>query len=333
MSIKQKFTVILAGVALVSSVASAAGAPSNVTNTTAVLSGNTITVSWSAVSDAAFYRVYYSRQSILDNGGDYDDTDRTQGTVPSYTFQSLPFKSGKLYVAILAVSADGMESEGFETEASVELPSPAAPAASASSVPAIPTETIPVVTSVPMTVSEVKADSSTGVLITFTKPVLKGHSFSPRFFLISDGSGVVLETGTGVITGSGMSILLETVKQEPTKVYHLTILEPVPAEDGTNLPTSASKISFAGFIVPVEIVEVWEASSSASSISYASIEDLPYVRNPVIVDSPPVPKPEMPVTVNTAGVAETGLPDSGIGIFGISIVSGILAGRRMRRRK
>ncbi|MSR67704.1 hypothetical protein EXS65_02685 [Candidatus Peribacteria bacterium] len=330
MSIKQKFTVILAGVTLVSSVVSAAGAPGNVSNASATVSGNTVNVSWSQVSNAAFYRVYYSHQSILNNGGDYDDTDRTQGNTPSYTFQSLPFKSGKLYIAILAVSGDGMESEGFETEASVDLLSAetppaesasASPSASASSFPSVPTETIPVVTSIPMTLSEVKAVSETGVLITFTKPLLRGNIFHPQFFLVSDGSGVVLETGTGVITGSGMSILLSTFTQDSTTVYYLSILEPVPADDGTNLPTNANKISFGGF---TSSLSVPASVSSASSVSYASIEDIPYVRNPVITEPPSV------VVVDTP---KTDLPDSGIGLFGISVVSGILAGKRMRRRK
>lgn len=324
MSFIQKFTVILASV-LFSTVVFAAGAPSNVQRVFVNMHQGTLTATWGAVDGAAYYRIYYSHTSILDHGGDYDDMDRTQGKETAYAFKTLPYTSGKAFVAVLAVDQHGVESEGFETEASVDLGGTAAPAASSptsvSTSPSIAAnEPIPSVTSIPMAVTSVQAVSQTGVLITFTKALPIGNVFPPTFFMVSDGSGVILESGSGVIVGSGTTILVTTSKQELQKSYFLNILQPVPALDGTNLPTSPTRMPFAGFMERMQ--------SSVSSVASSSSSEIPYVRNPMLPLEPTIAE-EPPVKEQP----KTNLPKSGIGLFGIATLSGILAGRRMKRRK
>ena len=71
-----------------------------------------------ATGDIAYYRIYFSQRSILENGGVYDDFESTDGPETTYVLQNPP-EIGAVYVAILAVSADGSESEVFLEEASV----------------------------------------------------------------------------------------------------------------------------------------------------------------------------------------------------------------------
>lgn len=114
---------------------SASGAPPNVKGVTARLAGDTLVVQWMPVTDPAVtrYRVYYSRASIMDNRGDYDDFVETTSNQQSYTFSTVPYKGKALYVSVMAVTAQGVESEAFESEASVPATQPPALSASASS--------------------------------------------------------------------------------------------------------------------------------------------------------------------------------------------------------
>ncbi len=259
--------------------AAAAAAPANITQVEAHIDNGALSVSWAAPNgDIDFYRIYVSHESILDHEGNYDDTVRTPGSETTYTFATLPLTSEKIYIAILAVNKEGVESEGFESEASVDMP--AAPAVSEPE----PAPEEP--TAIPMTVSEVMSASETGVLIVFTKPIAENMVMEPRFFAIVDGSGAGLEITAVEI--AGQTILLHTAVQVSEKNYSLSILEPVPANDGTNLPVQAETSSFLGF--KSEERPMQEQSSSAAP------EEVEYVSNP---ETPPVEEdlgpPEDPV--------------------------------------
>lgn len=115
--------------------ASASQVPPNVKGVTANLASDTLVVQWMPVNDPAVtkYRVYYSRASIMDNGGDYDDFVETISNQPSYTFSNVPYKGKALYVSVMAVTAQGVESEAFESEASVPATQPPVLSTSAAS--------------------------------------------------------------------------------------------------------------------------------------------------------------------------------------------------------
>ncbi len=94
----------------------ASAAPAPVTGVHAERRGAEVVVSWDATSsDVASYRVYWSRQSILDNDGDYDDSEQTDGPVTTLTLKKMA--DGPVFVAVIAVDSNGEESAAFVEEA------------------------------------------------------------------------------------------------------------------------------------------------------------------------------------------------------------------------
>lgn len=263
MSKKQILTLVLAFTALTAQIVFAAALPANAKNVAASIVNGALTVTWTRVDGAAFYRVYYSHQSIIGNAGNYDDFERTTGAETVHTFAKLPLTSPKIFVGVLAVDAAGNESEGFETEASVDRP--AAPVsssaatipealtnsglASSSSVSVMPRGENPTTTAEPMNIVSVVPVSSTGVLVTFTKPVKTDAQITPLFFLATDSGGIAL--GINAVKIDAATILLTTNPQIPERSYTFGLLQPVPAGDGTNAMPAAMQVQFKGFGAPV----------------------------------------------------------------------------------
>lgn len=279
----------------------------------AIVSGK-LTVTWTApqnADDVSFYRVYFSHESIVGNDGNYDDFERTNGPETTYSFTKLPLPSPKIFVAVLAVNAAGQESEGFETEASIEpsssLNSSAAPETPATS------------TALPMSLISVSAVSQTGILLTFTKTLATATPLSTEEFFVTDLSGAILEIRS--IAVSGPTVLLSTAPQEPDKEYLFGSLQPIPAADGTNLPTSNAQGHFRGF------------GNQSATPEPASV---PYVRNPML-GQVTGGLPVLPVEEKSADIAKPtkkkDLPDSGVGLLGMTTLAGLLAGRQMLKRK
>lgn len=248
MSIKQILTTVLAMTALVTHVAFAAGTPPNVTSIQANLEGTTLKASWSPVDGAAFYRVYFSHASILDNNGNYDDFERTSGADAMYTFTKLPLSSENIFISVLAVNAEGIESEGFEVEATVTVPKTAP---TPSSVPAIKTDSImptgenPTSTSEPMVMISAEAVSATGVLVTFSKNIDINVALTSEYFVIANSGGTVSPITR--ITTNAATILISMEKQIPEQLYIVYILQPIPAGDGTHAPRSGATVTFLGY--------------------------------------------------------------------------------------
>lgn len=290
MTFKQKLTLGLAVFAVSTGIAMAA-APGNVQNVTATLEGGQLQVSWYPVPGAASYNIYYSHESILENGGDYDDFEHSAGMQTAYVFKSLPQTSGTVYVGVLAVDGAGVESDGFETEAHVYVGDALPPEPTVTSTVSgttvqggMPTGENPTSTAVPMTIASVQPISSTGVIVTFTKNVRPQAAINPAFFLMTDTGGTILPIVN--ITFDGPNILLETKNQEPTRTYIVSVLLPIPADDGTNATASTTpRIQFAGFGTPVQGGTSSSASSQPQSSSSAPSSDPRFGTNPV----PPVP--------------------------------------------
>ncbi len=250
-------------------VTAVAAAPANIRQVEASMNETSLMVSWAPAEsgDIDFYRIYVSHESILDHEGNYDDSVRTQANETTYVFKTPPLASEKIYIAILAVNKEGEESDGFESEASVELAPPSVPAPVPELVAVEPEPAAVTETSIPMTVSEVRSITQTGVLITFTKPIADSVPLEARFFAIIDGSGAGLEISA--IEVIGQTILLHTGMQESEKNYFLSILEPVAAMDGTNLPVQEQKVPFTGFLDPNQAV--------SGDILYVANPELPIV--------------------------------------------------------
>lgn len=94
--------------------------PGAVTNIRAIPIDGTITVTWNPPTDQniSYYRVYFSSQSILENGGVYDDFEATPGPETKYVLQHKP-ANPTLYISVLAVNNEGLEGEIFVEEAVV----------------------------------------------------------------------------------------------------------------------------------------------------------------------------------------------------------------------
>jgi hypothetical protein len=100
----------------------AQSAPSAVTGVDASMKSGEVSVTWDAVTSdpIEYYRVYHSGESILDNDGLYDDFEITEDDETSLTFLP-PLGISTLYIAVIAVAKNGMESEFFTAEALLEL--------------------------------------------------------------------------------------------------------------------------------------------------------------------------------------------------------------------
>ncbi len=157
-------TILLASALLtLPSVVVAASVPPNVTGVTAAVINGALTVQWQPVKDSSVskYRIYYSRASILGNQGDFDDFVETLTSEPSFTFPSVPYKGSTLYISVMAVNAQGNESEAFESEASVKTELPASNGGPSSSVSSETRTALPVETATVMSSPVASASSST----------------------------------------------------------------------------------------------------------------------------------------------------------------------------
>jgi hypothetical protein len=284
MTFKQTLTFTALALSLSAGVALAADAPSNVKSVQATANGEGMTVMWSPVPGAVTYHVYFSHESILGNGGNYDDFQSTQDAQTTYTFATPPLKSPTVFFGVLAVDKDGHESEGFEVEASaasaepkqnvasseapvVETPSSES---SSSSLEAMPIGTDPTSTAEPMNMTRVESISSTGVLVTFTKDVNTNAEINASSFLITDASGTVLNAIKTDISGN--QVLITTDTQKPDTEYVLGLLSNIQAADGTNATPSEPQVRFMtpGATEPAE-----QPRNTSSSKPYGRNPNLP----------------------------------------------------------
>lgn len=100
-----------------------AAPPADVRELWAVFTNGEIRLEWDPVSDDIdVYRIYYSQQSILENDGAYDDFIAAASRVTTFTMTELP-PFPKIFFSVIAVNADGEESESFVEEIELDLSS------------------------------------------------------------------------------------------------------------------------------------------------------------------------------------------------------------------
>lgn len=232
-------------------------APGGVSGISASVVNGEVLVQWSApISGDAVtgYRVYYSQESILENGGTYDDFEESAGTATQYSLKDLP-AAPMIYVSVLAVNAAGQESNFFLEEAPVDLsslnvpseeptvdpepqqsssiaPPPAsssiAPVASSSVAPVVQasssaapvqapasapssqeTPPLPLPTSEMFALVKAEAVSATGVLLTFSLPVILDSKQAAQAFAMKNSSGTQLSLRRLLIAGNRVEIHTE----------------------------------------------------------------------------------------------------------------------------
>jgi hypothetical protein len=286
MNIHIRFSLILLG--LIAPVIALAAPPGDATGLKAEWQTDHIAVSWTAPADQniAYYRIYFSRKSILQNNGQWDDFATTPDAKTTFNLSDFP-KTGTLYLAVLAVNQDGEETQYFTEEAAVTIPSAtqgsqsssamSAPAASSSSsataVSASSTSSSSPVAR-PLTFGLLSAESlsSTGALLTFSHPVILATKDGPKAFVIKDQSGTLLVLTRLKIEGGQVTIT--TYPQYGDKVYTVTVGTVMHGQGSQgqtmNIDPSLTTATFVGGGLPSPVITSSSSSSSASSIALST---------------------------------------------------------------
>ncbi|TSC59129.1 MAG: hypothetical protein Greene041619_151 [Candidatus Peregrinibacteria bacterium Greene0416_19] len=236
--------------------------PPPVTGLAARYESGAIRINWDrpvATDTVAYYHVYYSRRSIVENSGQYDDFETTVSSKPEYTLTTYP-SSDVLYIAVLAVDDEGEESAYFTEEVRVNLKeneeldedekfeeSASSPLIQASNFSSSSSSSI-----TPTTVRLLAAQplSSTGVILEFSEPVSVDPQQAVSAFNITDGSGNTLVLRR--LTFQGTKVRIVTMPQQPEMTYTVRVSDVVKARrtgpDGAGIPLDplARTASFTG---------------------------------------------------------------------------------------
>lgn len=218
-----------------------------VTQLQATYDGTQVTVKWNAIAgtDIAYYRVYHSTTSILENDGLYDDFERTKGPETEITIVPPPGE-GSFYAAVLAVSQSGQESPYFLEEASVRTGGGPA----SSQAPVTPTPPSSQVSSAPssegptLTVLKGEAVSPEQINVTFSGPVTVDAGKAPQSLKILGQNGASLRIVKITILGNIISIFTE--KQTKGAVYNVQFSEPFRGTTGKKLDPTDRAIFVTG---------------------------------------------------------------------------------------
>lgn len=218
----------LALLALAWPLGAAAVAPATVDDVQASLQDGTVHIQWTApAGDVSSYRIYYSHQSILENNGIFDDWVETDGNPTSYDLT--PPAGTRLFVAVLAVNADGEESATFGSEAAVDLPQ-----TSSSSVSAAPAEA--------PQLRSARGTSLSEVVLSFSKNIRIPAAEIASAVQISDEAGNDLSVQSVTLTGS--FITLKTASQVPGAVYTVHVSKVWSQNGSRPLDPQASTATF-----------------------------------------------------------------------------------------
>ena len=236
-----------------------------------------VKVEWNAQSeeDVAYYRVYYSYESILENSGLYDDFEQTDGPQMEYIFTDPP-DVDTLFIAVLGVNPAGEDINLFVEEVAVDLTGTVRPPAESEQGQPQPEEeeesqemeiheetvtlpaeeqeeqpTMPVETSVdfpnePTSVqlTSAVALSPTEVEITLNVPVTVEPAQAPAAFHIVDAVGTSLRIARMIIQGTTMRVT--TAQQEQGRIYEFSMRSPAYSTQGLPIDTIRNRVYFEG---------------------------------------------------------------------------------------
>lgn len=267
----------------------AALVPASVTGISAQAVGNQIQVNWKAVSeDIAYYRVYFSSESILNNNGLYDDFERTGGPETTLMFPR-PNSANEIFVAVIAVNKNNEESEFFTQEAVVRFGGTAVSSvptvvsrsslpptqwSSAASIPSLGGQSSSaavfssqppasaVYTSVGEDILLLSADvlSATGVLVRFSAPITVDPLHASEGLHIFTATNEQLQISRITITGNEMMIY--TQPQTRGIVYKVEVKAPFMGPNQERIDPETGSALFTGHETGLEPT----ASSSARSV-------------------------------------------------------------------
>ena len=218
----------------------AQSAPPAVTGIAAVAQGNTVAVTWDAVTSdpIAYYRVYYSAKSILDNDGLFDDFETTQADETSLSL-STPPNTSDMYVSVIGVSESGLESEYFMEEAHATLDSTSTPEVAAPT-----TTTQPTANASDLRLLKAEVTSPTTIVATFSTAVTVDPTKAPEGLSITTADGVALPIAK--INIKEETITITTQSQTKGTVYSVAFSEPFIGTLGQPLDTTDRQVFVTG---------------------------------------------------------------------------------------
>lgn len=236
--------------------ASAAPLPSEVSGIMAERAGNDVVVSWdSAGSGVAYYRVYWSSTSILENAGDYDDLQETEGPETTLTLKDAP--KGDVYVAVIAVDEDGQESPTFAEEAMAMSAASSRPMGKAPE----------------LIVVKTMADGEDAFRITFDHAIALSLDALLEAVTVEDEKGRALAvTGMELISEDELLVMTETQKAGK---YRVTLAQdafyglPKTMGNGAQL-AMLPKVTTAAFVSEIEVATSSSSGRASSSASAAA---------------------------------------------------------------
>lgn len=226
---------------------SAQVAPSPVTGIDAEYKDGEVVARWEADSaePIAYYRVYYSTESILDNDGLYDDFEVTDDNNTEFGFVA-PQEIDALYIAVIAVAESGLESEFFTEEARVELPQD-------TSVPAgvfkeydenAPPEDQEPVDMSPVRLLKATVESPEVIVIEFSSPITIEPERAPEGLRIEGPDQKALGIKRIVIEDNTVTIY--TAMQTRGTVYDVQFSEPFSGKNGRPLDVDDRSVLVTG---------------------------------------------------------------------------------------
>ena len=220
---------------------------------------NAVAIEWQAPGNmgVAYYKVYYSKQSILENNGRFDDAESTTNDMPSFVLMDLNnrgYKTGdQIYVSVAAVDPDGNETDPTE-EANTSVIVPSSPI----------TGQQPHAAGSALEMQNAIALSDTEIKIQFSDDVMLPQNANQSFTVTKEGSNDSILIVDAMAEGS--TVILITLPMEPLVRYTVVASINVANMDGDSINPQKSSAMFVGREGPADAPPPEPpASSSASS--------------------------------------------------------------------
>ncbi len=203
-----------------------------ITGLSAVEQNGQIRVSWTAPAEpVSAYRVYYSRQSILTNGGKYDDFEAVAGNRTEYILSTFP-AADRLFVSVLATGANGEVGQTFSEEVPVDLPKKNATTQSSAAVSFDD--------AMAFRLLNATAVSATGVTLTFNMPIVLSDADAPRAFRIEYGSGFTVALRRLAIADTQVTIDSDRLYAGTAYTVHVSDVVRGQGSDNATIPLGAN---------------------------------------------------------------------------------------------
>lgn len=247
---------------------------------------NAVSIEWEEPvrATADHYTVYYSKRSILDSNGKFDDKEQTLGPETSLVLLDLKnrgFSDGEsIFVTVTYTDMSGKENATFAEEQSTKVKVPGTVSAEPPHESATPSPgTIPSA----VTLENAIAENFTTVRMDFSAPVRIPPGSAVQYFSLTEET-----TGTPVAVLSaesqGSTVFLTTLPMIPRTRYIVSVSEGVTGIDGTALNEVKREVTF---VARGEDTLPPQGGPAPSEIIVPELLDLPVINEDRTPPEPP----------------------------------------------